>query len=117
MEGRRVSRLVASAVRPHPALAVHLARGQVGQGVGPVLDASCEDTEVLTGCAFLFHPLLFRTRVWTGCQDRVKESCLGQSQGHPMSLCTRSLGLSPDPNTTLLCPQSHWSPCHDRNHA
>jgi len=29
MEGRRDSRLVASAVRPHPALAVHLARGRL----------------------------------------------------------------------------------------
>ena len=68
MEGRRGSRLVASAVRPHPALAVHLARGQVGQGVGPVLDASCEFTGVLTAVTFLFHPWLFCTKAWT-CSD------------------------------------------------
>jgi hypothetical protein len=54
MEGRRVSRLVASAVRPHPALAVHLARGQVGQGVGPFLDATYDLTEVLTPVTFFY---------------------------------------------------------------
>ena len=53
MEGRRVSRLVASAVRPHPALAVHLARGQVGQGVGPVLDAAVILLRFLTAVTFI----------------------------------------------------------------
>jgi hypothetical protein len=62
MEGRRGSRLVASAVRPHPALAVHLARGQVGQGVGPVLDASRQSTELLAAVTFLFHLWLFCTK-------------------------------------------------------
>jgi hypothetical protein len=38
MEGRRIPRLVASAWRPHPAFAIHLAQGQVGKGVGPCLD-------------------------------------------------------------------------------
>jgi hypothetical protein len=59
MEGRRGSRLVASAVRPHPALAVHLARGQVGQGVGPVLDASYDFTEVFDGCYFFISSVAF----------------------------------------------------------
>ena len=86
MEGRRVSRLVASAVRPHPAFAVHLARGQVGQGVGPVLDASCEFTGVLTAVTFLFHPWLFCTKAWTGRQDGVRETCPGPFKAHPMSL-------------------------------
>ena len=71
MEGRRVSRLVASAVRPHPALAVHLARGQVGQGVGPVLDANSKFTDVLTAVTFLFHLWLFCTKVGTVRQDGV----------------------------------------------
>ena len=62
MEGRRVSRLVASAVRPHPALAVHLARGQVGQGVGPILDTSRQFTELLAAVIFLFHLWLFCTK-------------------------------------------------------
>jgi hypothetical protein len=63
MEGRRISRLVASAVRPHPALAVHLARGQVGQGVGPVLDATCDFTEVFDGCYFYFIRGFFARRL------------------------------------------------------
>ena len=37
MEGRRFSRLVAP-VGATSAFAIHLARGQVGQAVGPVLD-------------------------------------------------------------------------------
>ena len=86
MEGRRVSRLVASAVRPHPALAVHLARGQVGQGVGPVLDASCQSTELLTTVTFLFHLWLFCTKAWTDRPDGVKETSSGPFKAHPMSL-------------------------------
>ena len=86
MEGRRVSRLVASAVRPHPALAVHLARGQVGQGVGPVLNAICQSTELLTTVTFLFHLWLFCTKAWTGRPDGVKETSSGPFKAHPMSL-------------------------------
>ena len=86
MEGRRVSRLVASAVRPHPALAVHLARGQVGQGVGPVLDARRQSTEVLKAVTFLFHLWLFCTKAWTDRPDGVKETSSGPFKAHPMSL-------------------------------
>ncbi len=86
MEGRRVSRLVASAMRPHPALAVHLARGQVGQGVGPVLDARRQSTEVCTTFTFLFHLWLFCTKAWTVRLNGVKETCPGSFKAHPMSL-------------------------------
>ena len=86
MEGRRGSRLVASAVRPHPALAVHLARGQVGQGVGPVLDVRRQSTELLTTVTFLFHLWLFCTKAWTDRPDGVKETCPGPFKAHPMSL-------------------------------
>jgi hypothetical protein len=83
MEGRRVSRLVASAMRPHPALAVHLARGQVGQGVGPVLDTSCQFTELLTTVTFFISSVAFLHQGMDRPPGRRKRNFFGPLQSSP----------------------------------